>query len=308
MKNGLVSIIIVCYNGEKYINRSFDSILQQTYNQIEIIFINDGSTDKTEEKVKEYEEKIKERGYTIKYLSKKNEGQAAALNEGIKMWSGEFLAFLDVDDEIEKTSIEKRVEYLKQNPQYGLVRTRGKIIDEETNEIIGHIKHYGKEIKTDIYEDLIMEKDIWVSNGCYMIRYDAFTDSIPEKEIYVHRGGQNWQILLPIAKKYQCGYIDEELFIYHLIKDSHSHKGESFEEEYNKSCGHEEILTAVLKRIGDYELYKSRLIEKYARKKMEIARKYRKKDILKQEMLKLKANKTYTIKDRAKFYLGMFGV
>ena len=59
MEDKLVSIIVVCYNGEKYVDRFFESILSQTYNKIEIVFVNDGSSDNTEMIVKSYEDKIK---------------------------------------------------------------------------------------------------------------------------------------------------------------------------------------------------------------------------------------------------------
>ena len=153
-----------------------------------------------------------------------------------------------------------------------------------------------------------MERDIWVSNGCYMIRYDAFIDAIPTKDIYIHRGGQNWQVLLPITHKYKCGYIDEELFIYHVIKESHSHKGGTFEIEYNRCIGHEEILTEVLKSLNEYNKYEKKLTDKYARKKMLVAREYKRKKELKEEFKKLKQNKTCTLKDKIIFFLGMVGL
>ena len=308
MEEELVSIIIVCYNGEKFIKRSIQSILNQTYNKIEIVFVNDGSKDRTEKVLESLRVDIQKRGYELQYLSKKNEGQAAALNDGLKLFKGKYLAFLDVDDELEKTSIEKRVKYLQENKEYGLVRTKGKIVDDETNEVIGHIQHQSDKIKTDIFDDLIMERDIWVSNGCYMIRYDAFIDSIPTRDIYVHRGGQNWQVLLPITHKYKCGYIDEELFIYHVIKESHSHKGGTFEIEYNRCIGHEEILTEVLKSLNEYNKYEKKLTDKYARKKMLVAREYKRKKELKEEFKKLKQNKTCTLKDKIIFFLGMVGL
>ena len=98
MEEELVSIIIVCYNGEKFIKRSIQSILNQTYNKIEIVFVNDGSKDRTEKVLESLRVDIQKRGYELQYLSKKNEGQAAALNDGLKLFKGKYLAFLDVDD------------------------------------------------------------------------------------------------------------------------------------------------------------------------------------------------------------------
>jgi len=71
MNEKLVSIITPCYNGEKFINRYLDSLLGQTYSNIEIIFINDGSTDKTEEIVFSYKDNFKKKGIKFIYISKK---------------------------------------------------------------------------------------------------------------------------------------------------------------------------------------------------------------------------------------------
>lgn len=81
--NPLVSLVIPAYNAEKYIMAAIDSILQQTYSPIELIVVNDGSTDKTEELLRQHQDKFK-------YFSQKNSGQSAAMNLGWKQSSGSF--------------------------------------------------------------------------------------------------------------------------------------------------------------------------------------------------------------------------
>ena len=81
MQKGLVSIIIPCFNGSEYIDRCIKSILEQNYNDIEIIIINDGSTDDSEEKIWSYKGDIEKRGYTFKYMLQENQGAAAALRQ-----------------------------------------------------------------------------------------------------------------------------------------------------------------------------------------------------------------------------------
>lgn len=87
-----VSVIIPTFNREKYLNNTIDSVLAQTYHNYEIIVVDDGSTDNTREVAKKYKDKIK-------YVYQKNQGVSSARNSGIKVSRGEWIAFLDSDDE-----------------------------------------------------------------------------------------------------------------------------------------------------------------------------------------------------------------
>ena len=101
----LVSIIIPVYNGEDYIAEAIDSALAQTYKNIEIIIVNDGSTDKTERICKLY-------GNKVDYYYKTNGGVASALNYGIRKSKGEFISWLSHDDIYYKHKIEKQIQIL----------------------------------------------------------------------------------------------------------------------------------------------------------------------------------------------------
>ncbi len=96
-----VSIIIPCYNQEERIKRCIDSILNDKLKEKEIIIINDGSTDKTLDILKTYENKYK----NIKIINQKNKGQALARNIGLKESTGEYISFIDSDDFVEKNYI-----------------------------------------------------------------------------------------------------------------------------------------------------------------------------------------------------------
>ncbi|TDL31815.1 glycosyltransferase family 2 protein [Jeotgalibacillus sp. S-D1] len=98
-----VSIIVPVYNCELYITNCMESILKQTYSNIEIIIINDGSTDNTEKVIKDYL-LMDER---VKYLYQKNSGPSMARNLGIEAASGKYLVFVDADDTIEKKYVEQ---------------------------------------------------------------------------------------------------------------------------------------------------------------------------------------------------------
>lgn len=106
-----ISVIVPVFNSEDYLEKCLDSILNQTLNDIEIILIDDGSTDASLEIIKQYEKKYN----NIKYKTKKNEGQAIARNLGIEMATGRFICFVDSDDYIENTMLQKLYEYAIKN-------------------------------------------------------------------------------------------------------------------------------------------------------------------------------------------------
>ena len=97
-----VSVIVPVYNSEKYIKKCLDSLINQSLKDIEIILIDDGSTDNSLEIIKKYSNKYP----NIKYKTKENEGQAVARNVGIDMATGEFISFVDSDDYIDTSMLE----------------------------------------------------------------------------------------------------------------------------------------------------------------------------------------------------------
>ena len=112
-----VSVIIPIYNGEKYIKDAIDSVLNQTFQNFEIILINDGSTDKTSEILDIYNKNNK-----IKILNiEKNQGQASAINLGIKKSKGKYLAYLDSDDIMLENRLLCQLKYLDKHKNIGLI-------------------------------------------------------------------------------------------------------------------------------------------------------------------------------------------
>ena len=112
-----ISVIIPVYNVEKYLARCLNSIIKNTYKNIEIILVNDGSKDKSQEIIDKYKNKY---GNIIKAREQENKGPAEARNVGIEMASGEYLMFIDSDDFIKEDYIEIYVKTLKE-ADYDLV-------------------------------------------------------------------------------------------------------------------------------------------------------------------------------------------
>ncbi len=107
-----LSIIVPCYNGSKYISRTLDSLVNQTLNDIEIIVINDGSTDNSLEIINSYKERYPD---IINVHNQKNMGIAATRNVGLDLVSGEYFGFLDSDDYTSFDMFEKMYQKAKEN-------------------------------------------------------------------------------------------------------------------------------------------------------------------------------------------------
>jgi glycosyltransferase involved in cell wall biosynthesis len=112
-KSKLISVIIPVYNGERYIAEAIESVLAQGYEHIEIIVVNDGSTDRTEGVLRSYA--------NVHYLYQPRQGASSARNNGIKCSSGEFLAFLDADDFWIKDKLKMQISLFNDKPDLDMV-------------------------------------------------------------------------------------------------------------------------------------------------------------------------------------------
>lgn len=123
--NALVSVILPVYNCERFISLAIESILNQTYRNIELIIINDGSNDKTLDIVNGYSYDSR-----LKIVSRENRGLVYSLNEAIALASGEYIARMDADDISMPDRIEKQVAFLANNSDVAIVGSRTILIDE----------------------------------------------------------------------------------------------------------------------------------------------------------------------------------
>lgn len=124
----LVSIVLPVYNEQKTLYEAVDSVLKQTYSDWELLIIDDGSEDKSLKIAKEY----LKRDNRVKVLRNNiNQGLVYSLNKGIKAAHGEFVARMDADDISLPQRLEKQVDFLTQNPDYGLVGTWAKVVQNE---------------------------------------------------------------------------------------------------------------------------------------------------------------------------------
>ena len=144
-KEPKISVIMPVYNAEKTIERAILSIINQTYNNIELILINDGSTDETESIIKKYIEK--EKKIYIRYYFQENSGPSIAKNLGIDMAIGEYILFVDSDDTISENYIESLVINQKEGTLIGA-----------SYKIIEGIKRKNKNVKITIKDYYIRDE------------------------------------------------------------------------------------------------------------------------------------------------------
>ena len=129
----------------------------------------------------------------------------------------------DCDDYYEKDAVELMVSFLDQNQQYDFVRGESVYRNESnTDEIVFHGKSKYPEIN-NIFNLFLFEKDTYNYPGIFLVRMKYFDECIRNREIYVSRGGQNWQLILPIAYNGKCGYLPKVVYNYIISPNSHSH-------------------------------------------------------------------------------------
>ncbi|APW44171.1 glycosyltransferase [Rhodoferax saidenbachensis] len=157
----LVSIVICTYNGERFLRQTLDSVLAQTYPNIEVIIVDDGSKDGTADVINEYANRHKK----IKPYFKKNGGLPNARNFAFQKSQGDWLAIIDQDDLCYPNRIARQLEVSKEYPTAGLIFCDTHFIDEHGN-ILGH--HFSKFSLPDAFIPKVVAGNLLLQVGCYV--------------------------------------------------------------------------------------------------------------------------------------------
>lgn len=225
MIKGLASLLTPVYNGELYISVLLDSVLNQDYPCIECIIVNDGSSDKTLDIIDSYREKILRKGYSLQLLNQENQGLSSAINNGLKLVTGEYLIWPDSDDFFTySNSISNYVRALKEyNVKVG--RCLVNLADEKTKQVIQKSYWYGNTV-ANLFEDCLYGKNgFGFFAGSWIISTDALDKCIAGRNIYTDRtAGQNYQLLLPVLYNYDCVTIKQYLYTIVVRNKSLSHE------------------------------------------------------------------------------------
>jgi len=256
MNKPTVSIIMPCYNGADTVERAIRGVIHQTYRPIEFILVNDGSTDGSETVIRALEPEIETAGITFKYVQQQNLGLGGAINSGLKHVSGEYLAWVDADDELLPESVEVRVDFLEKNPYYGSVTSNGYEVEDGNWD--RPLRRVTEQIERNSQENqfIFHLKALSVfCCGCHLVRTEVFRYANGGMDIYPSRYGQNWQMLLPVYYASKHAFIDKPLYKYRVNADNMTAEIDrmSLKQLYARRREYKQIVTHTLQRIRGME-------------------------------------------------------
>lgn len=216
-----ISVIVPVYNDEKYINQCVDSILNQTYPKLEIILIDDGSTDKTAEICEQYRQKFNQ----IRVLHKINEGVGASRNAGLAMATGDYILFVDHDDWLDKNHIQNLYDLLKKNDADIAIGNFNEfhendstffyyLSDDNYFEKTFNIKEWFElEYRTEYYNMSILFVVPW----CKLYKRSLFKDIVYPIKAKVEDDLTTWKIYL-LANK--IAYMNKAIYTHRILNSS----------------------------------------------------------------------------------------
>jgi glycosyltransferase involved in cell wall biosynthesis len=206
MQKPLVSIVMPAYNSACFIREALDSCLNQTYSEIEIVVVDDGSTDDTPDVVESY-------GGRVRLIQQPNKGPAIARNKGIQHARGHYIKFCDADDILYPDHIEKVLAAFATHPEAGLVYTRYQPVLKD-----GQTPQPGvvapPVLSGDIYCELLLSNSNLIRTSSVMVRQQCLFNVglFPDNEQFRH--AEDWDLFLRVAAKYPCVGLSEILLNY----------------------------------------------------------------------------------------------
>jgi len=218
MKNNpLVSVIIPAYNHEMYIEEALQSVIDQTYKNIELIVIDDGSTDRTAEIIENFRKKNQDKN--IQFIKKQNEGICKTLNRGLVLATGDYVAFLASDDKWIENKIDEQVAFMENNKNIGLVCSDAYFtkFNQDTNLKWSNYKagmdqYFKKGIQNCNMHEVLLARPLLCA-VTVMLRRSIFNevDYFDEK-----LRSEDTDMWLRVARKYPIGYINQPLVYYRM--------------------------------------------------------------------------------------------
>jgi len=231
-----ISVIIPAYNHEKYIAEAITSVLNQSCQDFELIIINDGSTDSTEQRILSIQDR------RIQYLSQKNSGAHSAINLGISLARGEYVSILNSDDVYAPDRLEKCLDFLEHHPGYSVVMTTMEGIDDQGTPVRQTLTPQGKNW-LDWYRGAfpLFEADKSYPNAFAENIMVTTSNLFARRKVFQECGGfrglryaHDWDMLLRLSRRYQIHLLREDLLKYRIhskntISEDESHLKTFFE-------------------------------------------------------------------------------
>lgn len=233
-KEPLITIITAAYNGEKYIRRLLDSVLQQSYCHIEHIVVDDGSSDSTPSIIKEYQKKYSDKhsGLSLVFISETNGGVAKATETALRAMTGDYFFWEDQDDWLLPDFVSRMAKEAEHHPKCGLVRGNGMSVVEGNPDAApiywsqlpnGHI-----DVHPDVFYEMLKlaagEKNTFFY-GKTMVRSSDLRKVLPSLSLNHAHYGQEPQILLPMYLSFDCCFMSDPLAVYLRRPDSTTVQG-----------------------------------------------------------------------------------
>lgn len=254
MTGPVVSVVIPTYNRASLLPRAIESVIAQTVVDWELVLVDDGSTDGTPELVESFASRLGDRWV---YLRQQNRGASGARNRGIDAARGEFVAFLDSDDEFAPQKLEKQLELFRGRPDLGLVYSDYAIIDE-----------VGRALGTAFDTKFPLARTVWcqavtptsfacndalfetllrgyfVSTITGLVRRSVLRNGIRFSES--HSYAEEWLFFLEVARATRAGFVDEPLSIHHYTPQSLARA-----DKHRNLMGMRSLLQEMLRRFPD---------------------------------------------------------
>lgn len=213
-----VSMIMPCYNSAPYLDKMLESILNQSYDSIELIAAYDASTDDTLEKLNSWRSKFDSRGFALKIVENAERlGITGGINKALPHFTGDFITFPDSDDEMLPDFVKTMVNALEEHPKYNWARCDNiMVFEKDMEKIVEHTKSYdtrydalGGAICLLLY---LIPRSPWRM----MARADFFRKVFPKSAIFQHPSSHEVPIALPLAAAEEFYHVSQPLYKYIL--------------------------------------------------------------------------------------------
>ena len=220
-----LSVIIPCYNGEKYISQAIQSVLDSTHQDFEIIVTNDGSTDGSVSRIEAFDD-----SRILLFNFDRNRGVAAATNNCIEQARGKYVAILDADNVYLSSKLETQIQFLENHPEIGAVFTWVELIDDSGRKLedTGHPYH-------TLFEQPNRTRQEWLSQFFYRNNFLCHPTAMIRKECYETVGHYDtrlsqlldFDLWIRLCRHYEIFIIPEELLKFRIHDDDSNLSGQS---------------------------------------------------------------------------------